>query len=56
MEAAIFACLSISPSKIIAKFNICGTKSINYNIMIAIAKGIVTANDRTILKENGGTT
>ena len=24
--------------------------------MIAIAKGIVTANDRTLLKENGGTT
>ena len=26
-----------------------------YNIIIAIIKGIVTANDRTILKENGGT-
>ena len=29
--------------------------AINYNIMIAIAKGIVTANDRKILKENRGT-
>ena len=28
---------------------------INYNIMIAIAKEIVKANDRTILKENRGT-
>ena len=28
---------------------------INYNIMITITKGIVTANDRTLLKENGGT-
>ena len=27
---------------------------INYNMMIAIAKGIVTAIDRTLLKENGG--
>ena len=28
---------------------------INYNIVITITKGIVTANDRTLLKENGGT-
>ena len=27
----------------------------NYNIIIAITKRIVTANDRTLLKENGGT-
>ena len=27
---------------------------INYNIMMAIAEEIVTANDRTLLKENGG--
>ena len=29
--------------------------AINYNIIIIIARGIVTANDRTLLKENGGT-
>ena len=28
---------------------------VNYNIVIAIAKGIITANDRTILTEYGGT-
>ena len=28
---------------------------INYNIVIAIAKGIVRANDRIMLKENGRT-
>ena len=27
----------------------------NYNIMISIAKGIVTVIDRTLLKENGWT-
>ena len=27
---------------------------INYNIMIAIAMGIIKANDRTLLKEYGG--
>ena len=27
---------------------------VNYNIAIAIGKGIVLANDRTLLKENGG--
>jgi len=26
---------------------------INYSIMIAIATGIIKANDRTLLKENG---
>ena len=28
---------------------------VNYNVLIAIAKGIVTANDRTLLAEYGGT-
>lgn len=28
---------------------------VNYNILIAIAKGIITANDRTLLSEHGGT-
>ena len=28
---------------------------VNYNVLIAIAKGIVTANDRTLLPEYGGT-
>ena len=28
--------------------------AVNYNIAIAIGKGIVLANDRTLLKENGG--
>jgi len=28
---------------------------INFNIILAIAKGIILANDRTLLKENGGT-
>ena len=28
---------------------------VNYNVLIAIAKGIITANDRTLLTENGGT-
>ena len=28
---------------------------VNYNIVIAIAKGIITANDRTILTEYIGT-
>lgn len=28
---------------------------VNYNIAISIAKGIVLANDRSLLKENGGT-
>lgn len=27
---------------------------VNYNVLISIAKGIVSANDRTLLKENGG--
>ena len=27
---------------------------VNYNIAIAIGKGIVLANDRTLLKEKGG--
>ena len=27
---------------------------VNYNIAISIAKGIVLANDRSLLKENGG--
>ena len=27
---------------------------VNYNIAIAIGKGIVLANDRSLLKENGG--
>ena len=29
--------------------------SINYNILVGIARGIVIANDRFILRENGGT-
>ena len=29
---------------------------VNYNVLIAIAKGIVTVNDRTLLAEYGGTT
>ena len=28
---------------------------VNYNILIAVAVAIITANDRTLLKENGGT-
>ena len=28
---------------------------VNYNILIAVAVGVITANDRTLLKENGGT-
>ena len=28
---------------------------INYNIMIAIANGLIQANDRTLLREYGGT-
>ena len=28
---------------------------VNYNILIAVEVGIITANDRTLLKENGGT-
>ena len=27
---------------------------VNYNVLVAIAKGIVTATDRTLLSENGG--
>ena len=28
---------------------------VNYNILIAVAVGIITGNDRTLLKENGST-
>ena len=27
---------------------------VNYNVLIVIAKGIITANDCTLLAENGG--